>query len=76
MGNLLTRKEAAAHLGVSLVTLDEERAAGRLSYIQRAPGCKVFVKESALNEWLARNTHQARPAQLLNRPTYRKPRAR
>ena len=30
---LMTRKEAAAHLGMSLPTLDAERTAGRLAYI-------------------------------------------
>lgn len=72
MSNLLTRKEAAARLGISLVTLDEERAAGRLGYIQRAPGCKVFLRESDLDAWLARCTHKAIPVQVLNRSTYRR----
>lgn len=76
MGSLISRKDAALRLGISLVTLDEERTAGRLSYIQRAPGCKVFLRESDLDDWLARNTHQARPVQLSNRPTYRKVRAK
>lgn len=75
MNNLLTRKQAAAHLGVSLVTLDEERAAGRIGYIQRAPGCKVYFRQSDLETWLARNTHQPIPVQLLNRTTYRRRRA-
>lgn len=75
MNDLLTRKQAAARLGISLVTLDEERAAGRLAFIQRAPGCKVFVRESELDAWLARNTHQPIPVQMLNRSTYRKRRA-
>lgn len=72
MSNLLTRKEAAARLGISLVTLDEERAAGRLGYIQRAPGCKVFLRESDLDAWLTRCTHKAIPVQVLNRATYRR----
>lgn len=32
---LLTRKEAAAVLGMSLPTLDAERTTGQLAYIQR-----------------------------------------
>ena len=32
---LMTRKEAAARLGMSLPTLDQERSTGRLAYIQR-----------------------------------------
>lgn len=75
MNELLTRKEAAERLGVSLVTLDEERAAGRIGYIQRAPGCKVYFRQSDLETWLARNTHQPIPVQVLSRTTYRRRRA-
>ena len=76
MGNLLTRREAAARLGVSLVTLDEERRGGHIAFVQRKPGGKVWITEAAIEEYLARATHPARPVQLLNRPTYRKVRAR
>lgn len=58
---LLTRKEAAARLGVSVCLLDQERSAGRLAYIQRKPGSKVWITEEAITEYLARITHQARP---------------
>lgn len=58
---LLTRKEAAARLGMSLPTLDLERTTGRLAYIQRKPGSKVWITEEAITEYLARITHQARP---------------
>ena len=58
---LLTRKEAAARLGMSLPTLDAERSTGRLAYIQRKPGSKVWITDEAINEYLARATHQARP---------------
>lgn len=58
---LLSRKDAAAKLGVSLVTLDAERNSGRLAYIQRKPGGKVWVTEEAIAEYLARATHPARP---------------
>lgn len=58
---LLTRKETAARLGMSLPTLDAERNAGRLAYIQRKPGSKVWITEEAIAEYLARITHQARP---------------
>lgn len=61
MAALLTRKEAAAHLGVSVVTLDAERNSGRLAYIQRKPGGKVWITEEAIAEYLARATHRARP---------------
>lgn len=72
MSKLLTRREAAARLGISLATLDAERASGRLAYIQRGAGCRVWLRESDLETWLARCTHQAIPPQVLAaRPTYR-----
>ena len=58
---LLTRKEAAARLGISVDLLDQERHTGRLAYIQRKPGSKVWLTEEAITEYLARITHQARP---------------
>ena len=61
MGALLTRKEAAARLGVTVMTLDAERNSGHLAYIQRKPGGKVWITEEALAEYLARATHPARP---------------
>lgn len=64
---LLTRKEAAERLGMAVSTLDLERAAGRLAYIQRCPGGKVWVTEEAIAEYLARATHAARP-ELRNKP--------
>ena len=57
----LTRKEAAARLGMSLPTRDLERSTGRLAYIQRKPGSKVWITEEAIAEYMARATHQARP---------------
>lgn len=70
--NLLTRKQAAARLGMSLPTLDAERSAGRLTYIQRKPGSKVWITEEALTEYLARATHQARPEMKLSRVSIRR----
>lgn len=67
---LLTRKEAAERLGIGESTLDQERAAGRLAYIQRCPGGKVWVTEEAIAEYLARATHPARP-ELRNKPRKR-----
>ena len=68
---LLTRKEAAALLGISLPTLDLERTTGRLTYIQRKPGSKVWITEEAITEYLARATHPARPERQLTGWTYR-----
>ncbi len=72
---LLTRKEAAAMLGMSLPTLDAERSTGRLAYIQRKPGSKVWITDEAIAEYLARATHQARPEMRPVRATYRRRRA-
>ena len=74
MSLLISRKEAAARLGISLVTLDELRGMGRIAFIQRCPGGKVFFTETALQEYLARCTHPARPVTPIT-STYRKRRA-
>lgn len=75
MSTLLTRKEAAARLGVSLVTLDAERNNGYLAYIQRKPGGKVWITEEAIAEYLARATHTVKPTMRSVGSTYRKRRA-
>lgn len=73
MNNLLTRKEAADRLGISLVTLDAEHTDGHLAYIQRKPNGKVWITETAIEEYLARATHIARPVfQRAAGETYRK----
>ena len=69
---LLTRKEAAARLGISVATLDAERQARRLTYIQRKPGGKVWITEEAIAEYLARATHPARPDHQMTGWTYRR----
>lgn len=71
---LLTRKEAADRLCVSLVKLDAERAAGQIAYIQRAPGAKVLIPESAIEDYLKCGMHVALPKKTA-RETYRKRRA-
>lgn len=71
MDTLLTRKEAAARLGITVDTLDAERRGGFLAYIQRKPGGKVWITEAAIEEYLARATHPARPERMVVQ-TYRK----
>ena len=61
VNTLLTRKEAAARLGITVMTLDAERSSGHLAYIQRKPGGKVWITEEAIAEYLARATHPVRP---------------
>ncbi len=47
MEKLITRKEAAKILGISLTTLDEARNSGLISYIQYVPnGCVYFTHTS------------------------------
>lgn len=75
MSGLLTRKEAAARLGITPATLDAERNSGHLTYIQRKPGGKVWITEEAIAEYLARATHPARPAVRGVSGTYRRRRA-
>jgi excisionase family DNA binding protein len=70
MEKLLTRKEAAEILGIGLAALDRARAKGVIAYIQYVEGGSVYFKEEALQDFIARSTHQARPQD--NIPTYRK----
>ncbi len=72
MRTLLTRKEAAERLCISVDTLDAERASGHLAYIQRKPGGKVWITEEAIVEYLARATHPVRPPVRANRDTFRR----
>ena len=68
---LLTRQEAAEKLGVSAVTIDRLRKAGKLAYIQHVPNGKVWFTEDALAEYIAKSTHAALPVKLVT-DTYRK----
>ena len=62
MEKLITRKEAAKLLGVSLTTLDEARSTGLLSYVQYVPnGCVYFTNEN-LQDYIRKCTHQAKPS--------------
>ena len=48
MGMLLSRAEAAAYLGISAKLLDGFRKDGKISYVQRVPGGKVFLSKEEL----------------------------
>ena len=62
MEKLITRKEAAKLLGISLATLDEARNSGLISYIQYVPnGCVYFTS--------AKCTYRAKPVE--KKATYR-----
>ncbi len=72
MEKLITRKEAANILGISLATLDAARAEGLISFVQYVNNGCVYFTEAGLQEYIARSTHRAKPKEVNN--TYRKPR--
>ena len=65
---LISRKDAAKILGISLLTLDSARANGLISYVQYKENGRVFFTESAIEEYIARSTHKAKP-QIVNTGT-------
>ena len=69
MEKLFTRKEAAKLLGISLTTLDDARNSGLISYIQYVPNGCVYFTDGALQEYIAKSTHRAKPME--KRSTYR-----
>ena len=75
MMNLLSRKEAAIRLCMSINTFDAERSGGRITYIQRAPGKKVWIPETAVAEYFERMTHPAKAEVKFTGSTYRKRRS-
>ncbi|MGN0314373.1 MAG: helix-turn-helix domain-containing protein [Fusicatenibacter sp.] len=72
MEKLITRKEAAEILGISLATLDAARMNGLISYVQYVDNGCVYFTEAGLQEYIARSTHCAKPKE--NNLTYRKTR--
>ena len=73
MEKLITRKEAAKllgiSLGISLATLDEARNSGLISYIQYVPNGCVYFTSAGLQEYIAKCTHRAKPME--KKETYR-----
>lgn len=70
MEKLLTRREAAKALGISIYTLDTARENGQIAYIQYVENGSVYFSEAGIQEYIARNTHKVRPKETC--PTYRK----
>lgn len=70
MERLITRKEAAARLGISTKTLDVARSRGQISYIQYVQNGCVYFTEKNIQEYIARRTRQAKPVQVT--ATYRR----
>ena len=69
MEKLITRREAAKLLGISISTLDEARNNGLISYIQYVPNGCVYFTDTGLREYIAKCTHRAKPME--KRTTYR-----
>ena len=67
MEKLISRKEAAKLLGISIATLDAARNSGLISYVQY--GC-VYFTDAGLQEYIAKCTHRAKPVE--KSATYRK----
>ena len=72
MEKLITRKEAAEILRISLTTLDVARTNGLISYAQYVENGCVYFTETSIQEYIAKCTHRARPKE--NKTTFRKPR--
>jgi hypothetical protein len=68
----ITRKEAAEILGISIATLDAARNNGLISYVQYVQNGCVYFTSAGLQEYIAKCTHRAKPAE--KNATYRKPR--
>lgn len=69
MEKLISRKDAAKLLGISIATLDEARNNGLVSYIQYVPNGCVYFTSVALQEYIAKSTHRAKP--IDKKETYR-----
>lgn len=61
MEKLITRKDAAKMLGISMATLDAARNNGLIAYIQYVENGCVYFTDTALQEYVARCTHRPVP---------------
>ena len=75
MEKLLTRKEAAKLLGISIDTLDAARINGQVSFVQYVENGCVYFTEQSLQEFIARSTHKAKPREVNTATTFRNPRS-
>ncbi|NCC87155.1 MAG: DNA-binding protein [Clostridia bacterium] len=73
MEKLLSRKDAAKYLGISITTLDAARNNGLISYVQYVENGCVYFTDAALLEYIAKCTYRAKPVE--KNGTYRKPRS-
>lgn len=72
MEKMISRKDAAKLLGISIGALDMARNTGQITFVQYVENGSVYFTETALQEYVARCTHRAKP--LENNATYRRPR--
>lgn len=61
MEQLITRKEAAKLLGISIATLDAARNSGLISYVQYVENGCVYFTSAGLQEYISKCTHRAKP---------------
>lgn len=73
MQNLISRKDAARILGISIKTLDQARLNGMIAYVQFVENGCVYFTETAIEEYVAKCTHRAKSVEQ-SRSTYRKQR--
>lgn len=73
MEKLITRKEAAKILGISIATLNAARNNGLIAYVQYVQNGCVYFTDAGLQEYVAKCTHRAKPME--KGTTYRKPRS-
>ena len=62
MQNLISRKDAAEILGISVKTLDQARLNGLIAYVQFVENGCVYFTETAIDEYIAKCTHRAKPS--------------
>ena len=74
MQGLISRKEAARRLGISVKTLDFARLNGLIAYVQFVENGCVYFTENAIDEYVAKCTRRAKPTEP-TRSTYRKRRS-
>lgn len=70
MERLIPRGEAAKILGMSVATLDAARNDGLIAYVQYVKNGCVYFTDTDIQEYIAKCTHRARPAETSL--TYRK----
>ena len=61
MQNLISRKDAARILGISIKTLDQARLNGTIAYVQFVENGCVYFTETAIEEYIAKCTRRAKP---------------